>query len=728
MRSSGTILLLPALMLFGFAGSLRSQSNLDRPTIGLALGGGGARGLAHIGVLRWFEENRIPIDSIAGTSAGGLIGGLYSIGLTPSEIEELFTEQQWADFFSSQTNYPDRWFRRKEDLRDLPTSFRLNWNAGLTFTEGLVPPHPIGLVLDSLAVGYSDLDTFDDLPIPFRSIAVDLLTGQRKVFDEGSLPEAINATMAVPGIMSPAQVGDQLFVDGGILDNLPTSTLKDMNADYIVAVDVASELEGRDSLASFLDVLNQSITIIMSQNVASSRELAQIVIDPDLGSVASSDFEDAGQIAQLGYDRASQLSDRLRELSVSETEWRRHIENREARRRRLVASPTTVGTEPPDHRDSFSIISEVETVLQQGFEGDVLEQRLNGIQGSGRYARIGYERQGPSGEILLVKVRDPLYESPSIHLGIDANNTEADDVRFSLVGRLTVFDVGTRGSEIRFDGRIGTRLSFSGEYYRPLSHGYFVAPRVFSDRVVTSLFRSGERVAEYKTTRWGVGVDIGYGFGSGRSEARAGYEISIADAEVRLGLPLLPSMDGPVSRARAQWIYDGLDSATIPHKGLGIRFNADWFFRSPGSDTGFPKLEVVVSEFVPVNQAGTVFLRGAGGTAVSKTAPPIQHFTLGGPFRLGAFGTDEFRGSRYLFASAGYLHRVLDLPIGLGRGVYGALWHEVGSTFERGERRDYLNSASAGMLVDTIVGPFFLGTSWGEGGRRKVYFSLGRIF
>ena len=188
---------------------------VERHRIGLVLSGGGARGLAHIGVLEWLEQHRIPVDYIAGTSMGGLIGGLYATGMPPAEIRRLVSTLDWDKLLSGPPSYNELSFRRKEDRRAYPTALEFGWRDGLRLPQSINPGHYVGLLLDRLTLPYSTVPTFGDLPTPFRCVATDIIAAEPVVLQDGSLSQALRATMAIPGIFTPIEIGGRVLADGG---------------------------------------------------------------------------------------------------------------------------------------------------------------------------------------------------------------------------------------------------------------------------------------------------------------------------------------------------------------------------------------------------------------------------------------------------------------------------------------------------------------------------------
>ena len=278
----------------------------SRPKIGLVLEGGGALGLAHVGVLRWFQQNHIPIDDIAGTSMGGLVGVLYSTGMNGDEIREFFRGVNWDKALRNATPYRDLAFRRKEDKRDYPNTMELGLKDGISFPSGFNSGQQVGLILDRITLPYSNLNSFDELPTPFRCVATDLVSGGAKVFDHGSLSEALRATMSLPAIFSPVRDGDHIYVDGGLLDNLPVDVARKMGADIVIAVHLKTKpLDPKQSLSVF-SVLQSSVSVVISVNELEGMEKADILITVPTEDFTSLDYSASEKIMEAGFAAAAE--------------------------------------------------------------------------------------------------------------------------------------------------------------------------------------------------------------------------------------------------------------------------------------------------------------------------------------------------------------------------------------------------------------------------------------
>jgi NTE family protein len=710
----------------------------QRPTIGLVLSGGGARGFAHIGVLKVLEENHIPVDYIGGTSMGGLVGAMYAMGKTPAEIETLATSLDWATLFQNSGEADQLSFRRKEDRRNIPAPVTLKGNIdNLNLPNALNSGHEIGLLLDRVTLPYATVTNFDDMPIPFRAVGTDMVKGESVTLKSGSLARSLRATMSIPGVFAPVEVDGKILSDGGLVNNIPTDVVKAMGADILIVVNIETQLGNRESLESLPGILAQTINIASVDNSRRSLRQANIVISPDLANYSATDFGDNKKIIDLGYQGAQQSVVLLKALSLNDADWESHLAARHGRERPETAPvPEFVAVEGKDP-NAIRIIEEklngryVGKPLHQT-QQDLLARDLSELTGTGRFEAIDYQLTTRGGQTGLVIVPSTIGEVPTkptrLELGLDVNSVESDNVNFNFLTRITFFDIGKYGSEWRNDLRLGSNAYLATEYYRPLGDTkFFVAPHASYERRRINIFDDGNRLAEYTSQTSQIGLDVGIGFNA-RSELRAGYTLCYEKVERRVGDPLLPSLKGKFSYAGLRWTYDSLDKAQVPTRGVYAVSTINYFLDSPGANGNFAQAETRMRMFVPVEKRNTFFAFGGGGTSFHSTAPPLQQFTLGGPFRLGGYGFEEFRSSNYLQGGFGFLHNPKIIPTFLGGKTYIGAWYEGGSAFERFADSEYMQSVSVGTIIETPVGPVFVGGSVNQNGRGRFYFSFGRVF
>jgi NTE family protein len=704
--------------------------------IGLVLSGGGARGIAHVGVLKWFEEHRIPVDLVAGTSMGGLVGALHAMGSSPAEMREILNSIQWDEVLSTGPSFRQLSFRRKEDRRAYQSKIELGLRHGVALPLGLSTDHYIGLLFDRLTLPYAGIGSFDELPTPFRCVATDFLRAESVVLKDGSLSSAMRATMSIPGVFRPVERDGRVLVDGGLLNNIPTDVIKKLGPDVVIAVDVAAPLGDIESIASLAGILSQSISIMMVESDRHNLRLADIIIAPDLGNLSFLDFSGIDEIIDIGYQAANRKAAVLEKFALDKREWNEYLARRRAKIRTAVPVPDAIEITGIPGSGQKRLRNRLSEHVGRPLDPQSLETELTRITGQGRYEGLEYTVLPNSGRsrlnLLQISVKEKYYAPPTMNFGLELDGSEVNEINFTIGGRLTVYDKGKYGTEWRSDIKLGFANLFATEYFYPLgSNGIFVAPRAAYRRETLNVFEGDASTAQYQKDGYGAGFDLGYV--NRLSEVRVGYDIGHIKGVVRTGeTDALPTTAGTVSLARARWSYDGQNSATIPTRGLRLIAEGRWYFQTPTVLDKFSQAEIKLSTFHPMRRQGSLFFAGSGGTSFSQRNVGTQQFTLGGPFRLGAYDRDEFRGNQYLLVSAGYLHRISQLPSLIGGRVYATGWYDFGGAFgglnANTLNNRYRNALSTGLVADTFLGPVSLIGSFGEGGRGKIYFTVGKFF
>ncbi len=733
-RSVAAALLLVAIRLD--AASPTQQQ--PRPRVALALEGGAAKGIAHIGLLQWFEEHRIPIDYIAGTSMGGLIGGSYATGMTAQELRELLASLDWAELFGGGVPYPEQHYRRKEDRRRYPVRLELGLRDGVRLASGLDSGHLVGLVLSRIGFAHSRLNSFGDLPIPFRCVATDIEAGEVVVLADGSLAQVLRATMAFPSIFAPVEHDGRLLVDGGALNNLPTDVAREMGGEIVVA----SKLVTRDELkdASLFGLAGRAIDVMINETAKRKLPLADIVVRSDLEGLDVLDWQKIDELFERGYAGAAAQADALLPLALDEPAWREHLAARSARKREAIAEAGFV--------EIVGVPEAKSARLQQRLVGgaldlDEVEGELTLAIGTGRFESALYEAAETGGELgLRVRLQEKSPTPPFVNFSADIR-TQSDELVFNLGTRMTALDITGLGSEWRVDAAVGSTMGLGTELFWPIGHSHvFVAPRLLAERISSNVFQDDALIANVRTTRSGAGADLGIS-GGRRGELRVGYQVAHLDAAVRVGDPSLPSLQGREERFDANLVLDVLDSATIPRRGLRVRLLGRYYQDVPevrGAETNpdtpevpllgdsqFPLVAGALTAAWPTRGEDRMLLDLRAGTTFGSRPPPLYQFTLGGPFRLGAFDADEFRGRHLLYADLTYVKSLGRLPDFIGGGIFLALGGEIGSAFDDLEASRFCANGTLGLTMDTAIGPIFFGASVGSGGRHNFYVSIGSL-
>jgi NTE family protein len=702
----------------------------QRLKIGVALEGGGALGLAHIGVLQWFEEQHVPVDYMAGTSMGGLVGGFYATGVSPADMKALIERLDWDAILRDRTPYQDLSFLRKQDQRAYPNSLVLGLRKGLYLPAGLNAGHQIGLLIDRETLPYFGLTSFDALPVPFRCVATDLVSAKQFVFKDGSLAEALRATMSIPGAFTPVHDGQRVYVDGGLVNNLPTDVVRQMGADIVIAVHLETQPADANEIQSLLTVLEQSVRAVISENEVRGLANADAVVSVPLGHFLMRDFTKNGPIMQAGYEAAKGRSKLLAGFALDDNEWNEYLHERDGRKQTSTAVPQFIdvqGTSAPAQEDIRRYLN---NFLGKPLNADNLDPALTRLTGSGRYDTLNYrivERGGKQGLLIIVKEKD--FAPPTLQPAFEVDGSEAGDIEFTLGTRLTLMDVAGFRSEWRTDFLFGNTYGVASELYRPFraESKWFVAPHASASDTTFQIYAENDPLADYRFYRTSVGTDLGYGF-SRFSEVRVGYDVGTLSTKLRLGTLEIPAVDGRTGAARMRYLMDHTDDPVIPRRGFRVESNFRWFDTSPGATSAFPVLDTKVDFFQPVSRVASFFLSSEGGSTFGSRDTGMPQFFLGGASRLSAYGVNELFGNQYYLFRGGYLHEIVSLPPFVGKKVYAVGSYEVGKMYGAVNESKFPNDFAAGVLAETALGPFFVGGSVGDSGHHKWFFQLGRVF
>jgi NTE family protein len=706
-----------------------------RPTLGLVLQGGGALGLAHVGVITWLEEHHIPVNYVAGTSMGGLVGGVYATGRNAAEVREVVKGINWDQVMSGQTPFDDLSFRRKEDYREYPNSLEFGLRKGLQFPEGFNSGQQVSLILDQVALPYSEIQSFNDLPIPFACVATDLVTGKPQVFRSGSLSLALRSTMSLPGIFTPVRTKDAIYADGGLLENIPVDVAKQMGAGVTLGVHLEEAPLPADASLSSFAVLGRSISVMISANELRSMEDVDLLISVPLQKYGSLDFDKADEIIKAGYDAAAAKAQMLSTLAVDDATWNQYLAERAARRLTTPPIPTFVAVDGVNGHLSKRVEKQMAGVVGKPVDYAQLDDEIMHLKGIGRFSTLSYEmveRNGQQG--LVVKTEENTYGPPIVRPLILVDGSSLNNVTFNLGARFTFLDIGGFRSEWRTDVIAFSQYAIHSEYYHPftpLTH-WFVAPRVLGENNPFYLYDDNKLVSIYRRTDIGGAVDAGYQFGT-TGELRVGYDGGWEKFSRQIGNPNeLPSFSGAYGGADIQYKLDRLDDAVIPRAGQNLQVNFHWANTSPFVTNQYPVLEVASQNYLRLSEPTSVFLNGYGGTTFNYETG-LPQFSLGGSQRLVSYGTNELLMDKYFLFQLGYIRQLAKLPPLLGSGIYFLGLYEAAQVY--GPPHTMVNTASgfptdaaAGLVVNTIFGPVEAAYAYGDTGHHKFFFRIGRLF
>lgn len=703
-----------------------------RPRVGLVLGGGGARGAAHIGVLKELERLRVPIDAIAGTSMGAIVGGLYATGMSASELEELVGSLDWAKALSDELERRDMSFRRKQDDAQMPIDFELGIrDQALVVPQGVIQGHELDLLLRELTLGVSHIRDYDDLPIPFRAIAADIEHGSAFVMGEGDLAQSIRASMSVPAVFAPVLIGDSLLVDGGLIKNLPVDVMQSMGVDIIIAVDVEYPLYGIDELDSAIAISEQMFTILLRKETL--RQIARldsddVLIQPDLGHYESTNFDEILATLAPGEAAVREVGDKLQALSLDEADWSAHL----AAKGRPVPEASHLAFVRVEHDGKLmSEVLESRLTVKAGDPIDhaVLAENADRLYGLHVYEKVSYQLiEDERGTGVEYRAQTKSWGPNFLQLGVAFEDDFEGSTGFNFSARVTRAGINRLGAEWRNDLRLGTDPKLFSEFYQPLGFDsrFFVAPHIGLEQANVNAFTGDEPIARYRVGRAEGGIDFGRELGR-VGELRFGLYRGFGNARVKIGDPSLPHPDFHTGGAFARLRFDTFDDARFPRHGM--RSDIRWTLSRPalGADAKFEALD---GEFTQTWSRGknTLQLGLEYATTLGSASSVQDYFPLGGFLRLSGLERGEISGPHAGLAKLIYRRRVgestglLDTPVYLGMSV------EAGNVWENRSDMSFdsmLMSGSVFAGFDTLIGPVYLAAGFAEHGNSNVYLFVG---
>lgn len=711
------------------AGPADTAKQAHRPRIGLALSGGSAFGLSHLGVLRWFADHRIPIDYIAGTSMGGLVAGLYATGRSPQEIEEFVSGLDWRVALDPKLPYQDLSLRRKQDEREYPTQIEFGIkNRSVRLPGGVTTGHGVGLILSRFTAPWEDLGSFDDMPTPFRAVATDLKKGEEVVFDKGPLFDAMRATMSMPALFPPVEWQGRLLVDGGLVNNIPVDLVRKMGADIVIAValDVPEDASGYTSL---LGVARQSMNVLIVLNERRSLAHADLILMPDLKGFDSTSYLAWKTLSERGYEAAARKEAFLARLAATPEEYDAYAAKRARAKRPQQISPAFVEVKsglPARIQDSLQ--KSLSTDEPRPLDQKELEKELNNIVGFGRVesARYAFVGKGEE-EGLRVTTSEKNYGPPFIRISAALDGAPHRGLQMGIGGRISFLDFSGPLSEWRTDFRLGIEDSFSSElYHRLAATRWFVAPSLFGDSLRIPFYQGRSQLYEVAKRDFGGAFDIGYAFNS-TDELRVGT----SQSEQRYSQTLGPRVSGPLSGLRSEvyikGVHEGQDNPVIPTSGWLAEYSARWVVSSPDSPRQYPMFESELAWAHRLNSRYHIITRAAGGTTVGD-APLGFTFFLGGPTRMAAMNRLQIFGNHYYYASTHLLRSLNNESLALFGRFYAMASYEAGNAWSRTGVPLPRHSASLGLAGSTSIGVVYFGAAMGDRGDRQIFFLLGRFF
>jgi len=727
------------------SGVARAADLAERPRIGLVLSGGGARGLTHVGVLKVLERERIPVDVIAGTSMGAIVGGLYASGLSAQELEREVLALDWDAVFASRVERTELPQRRKEQDFEVSPLIELGVGRdGLKAPIGPVSSRGLEAHLRRLTLPARRAIDFDRLPTPFRAVATDMETGQPVILKSGDLATALRSSMSVPGVFAPVEVDGRILGDGGLVNNTPVDVARDMGASRLIVVNIGTPLSSRDTLSTLTGVTAQMINILTEQNVQRSLATLQpqdVLIAPVLGDLTAADFNRAPEFVNFGEIQAEALVLRMQDLKVSEAEYARWVASRRARvppsqALQAVRFEGSQTTRPERMAD------DLETQAGAPFDVAAAERDLRRLAATGDYIRTDYRLEpAGQGEGLVFRLEDKPWGPNYLQLGLDFSADTNGSSQFNLKLVHTRHWLDDRGSEWRNFLRLGSSPSLSTELWRPMGWELpdglqgFTALSAQVGRQSWDIFDDpqGEPVLSLARRQREVAVEVGFNWRE-LGEFRLGW----LDAAGHDTPELIGTAWRGVSQAQ-QWrergwrlraVFDQLDSAYFPRQGWRVEgqlFEGDRRNESSGQSLSGDARRWDTSALAAWSWGDhTVSVGGrlAGGGGLM---PSLPRYGLGGFQNLSGYAAHQVSGQQVLLARLVYAHRLGAAP--LTRGVHAGVSLEAGNAWGRWSELGQGGLRRAGSLyigADTVLGPVYAAIGAAEGVRPTLMLFVGR--
>jgi NTE family protein len=713
--------------------------------VGLVLSGGGARGLAHVGVLKVLEQQHIRIDAIAGTSMGAIVGGLYASGLSADDIEREVRAVDWARVFEPRQERQQLTQRRKEE--DFEFSALLEFglrNGELRAPVAAVSTRRLESLLRRFTVPVRTISDFDQLPIPFRAVATDLETGAAVVLDRGELSVALRSSMSVPGVFPPIEVDGRVLGDGGLVDNLPIDVARAMGVDRVIAVNVGTTLAGRETLNSALGVTTQMINILTEQNVQrslSSLGARDVLVSPQLGALTAADFDRPAEFIALGERGAQSALGSLRLLAESAdayAQWRAGLSAAAAQH---VPEPklAAVGFEGSAVTNPARFAGQLESQPGQTFDRSRAERDVRSLMASGDYLRVDYRivsRDG--GDELLFDLEDKPWGPNYLRVGLDLSTDFEGNGSFNLKLSHNRHWLTPNGTEWRNRVQIGAVPSLFTEIYHPLnwtiglSNDWFVAAYASVERRNGTLYsESGDELARYKRSEGRAGLDIGQPWGR-FGEVRLGLttqRVAATPTLVSADITSLANVAQPLRAtdvgARLAMVVDQLDYANFPTQGYRLVSQL-----SLGKSTAAGRFQQLEASVMGVQTFGvhSFSLFGAVRGASQREPQAIGRYELGGFHQLSGYRDGQLLGNYVAFSRLTWYWRLPYTPLA-ARGLFVGATAEAGNAWAtKAEVRqgDLRTGMSVFVGADTGLGPLYLGLTHAPQGQTGVALFLGR--
>lgn len=705
----------------------------ERPKIALVLSGGGARGIAHIGVLKVLQDARVPVDCVVGTSMGAIVGGAAATGMSPQEMEQQVLAADWDHIFGDKPKRQDMpYFRKRDDQKDyfdFTLTLKDFWPVA---PRNLVGVHYITQFFRLLTGGIV-ADQFDQLPIPYRAIGADLESGKTVVMSHGDLPLVMRASMSVSGVFPPVPYENYLVVDGGIVKNMGIDEGRKLCGDVVIAVNVSSPNTNRQKLESLFSVSEQTINIAVQKDMQAQIATLtpkDILITPDMGQLTATDFKEADKLIKVGEIAARVNLAKLQKYSLSESDyqaWQQQVQQRKPAQRNITKVEVT-GSHwvSPQVLKSLLAVKTGQPLMQED-----LHQNIDAVYARGDFTRIAYQLFPKEDGALLRIIPIEKDGRDFARVGLKLNTDFANNSSFGLVAGLRRSWLNDLGAEWQVQGELGETRSLYTELYQPtvLNGEFFIAPWLGIKDEPRDIVADHEAIGTNRVRHTGGGVDVGSVLGKWGevrlfvSEQNVKWTSSLANLNPLVGESYQQTGYG------INAVFDQLDNPRFPRKGNWARLQYFSAESGMGSDKDYQRVMLDWRRAFTWD-AYTFFATGRGGGSLGSTLPYAEQFQLGGALNLSAYRRGELAGNSFFLTRLLGYKQIKEMPSALGGGVYVGVLAEAGAVTQKENWSpslldDIAYSLGAVLAADTRLGPFYLTIAQGNNQRRAANLTLG---
>ncbi len=706
-----------------------------RPKIGLVLGGGGARGGAHIGVLEVLEELRVPFDCVAGTSMGALMSGAYVAGVTPAHMRERIEATDWTGMFDDSAGRAQVSKRNKDFDDRFFSALELGVTSeGLKYREGAVAGTKIKLFFNSLVGADLGERTIEALPMPVTLIATDIGTGERVAMRSGDLTTAMRASMSVPGAVAPVIRDGHKLVDGGLVDNVPIQEVKDRcGAEVVIAINVGSPLMKPEEVTGVLSVVGQMVNLLTEQNVSRSLALLtpkDVYMRPELGTITAADFNRQMEAAAIGRTTALAAADSLRRYSVSPEEyakWLAHLRTGQSQQPRRIDEVQIAQTRYVNPETIRAEITQKEGEL---LDTQKLDRDLIVVRSAGDLSTIDYSVVNERDKtILRVTPLEKILGPDYLRFGLNMYSDFRGDSSFNVRALHRRTWINPLGGELVLGAQVGSTQALLAEFYQPLETRqiFFVRAAMGATSTDTPLYAAQDQVAKYRVYSTKGELDAGANMAAW-GQARIGWRAENSRASVGTGPTVLPSAREVIGGGVAHASVDTYDYAFFPTK--GVKVDAD-VFESTSVSSGLEKYGTAELKFGGAVSVGDFIFLGAAehGQSTHGQLPVADVYSLGGPRRMAGFAENQILGDDYSYGSVEAQYKLTrPIPL-LGLSLIAGVQAEtgkMGKLYTEPQLGGWQKSFGAYLAANSAFGPFYFGYARAENGNGgRWYFFLG---